>query len=137
MLLAFNGTYRQYSGSALTATKQLPSTFAADGALLSCGAPSMCVAVVDDGSWAQWNGSAWTAHVPDWTAYRLGTLACISADHCLATYAYSNDTTSVTWNAGVWGAEGGTYPPDEHGTPECPSIATCFVAGTTTVSRSS
>jgi hypothetical protein len=96
------------------------------------------MAVVDAGDWAQWNGSTWTAHAPDGTtAYRLGTLTCVTAEHCVATYGYSNDTTSVTWNSGTWAADGGSYAPDGHRAPECPTLETCFVGGTTTVSRSS
>ncbi|GAA2471165.1 hypothetical protein GCM10009858_05630 [Terrabacter carboxydivorans] len=137
MLLSSNGSYRQYSGSALTATKQLPSTFPALGSLLSCGSPTMCIAVVDSGDWAQWNGSTWTIHPQDFTAYRLGTLACVSAEQCLATYGYSNDDVPVTWTLGGWAAGLPSYPPDGHGRPECVSLETCFMAGTTTVSRSS
>ncbi|GAA2739955.1 hypothetical protein GCM10009868_00160 [Terrabacter aerolatus] len=137
MLVASNGTYRQYSGSGLTPTRLLPSTFPADGSLLSCGSPTMCIAVVDSGDWVQWNGSTWTVHAQDFTAYRLGTLTCITADDCAATYAYSNDDTPVTWILGAWRTDGTSYPPDGHGRPECPTLATCFIGGTTTVSRSS
>ena len=138
MITSSAGLYRRYVGTSLTATQRLPQAFPAPGALLSCGAPSSCLALADSGDWAQWNGSTWTAHPADWNAYRLGSLSCLTADHCIGTHGYSNDSAPVTWNAGVWsGAPDGTYSPDYVPyAPECPTVATCFVAGGTTVSRS-
>ena len=137
MLVGTNRTYRQYVGSALTAVRPLAAGFPAGRATLSCGAPTACLAVTDNGTWAQWNGSTWTLHTADSSAYRLGGLTCLTATHCAATYGYSNDTVPVTWNAGVWGTNGDAYTPDWHGAPECPTLATCFTASETTVTRSS
>jgi hypothetical protein len=137
MLVASDGRYRQFTGYTLTPVRTLPSGFPADGVMVSCGAPTSCVAVVDQGQWAQWNGSSWTAHASDSNAYRLGTLTCLTGTHCLATHPYSNDEVPEVWNSGAW-HEDGRYAPDEVPyAPECPTMATCFVAGGTTVSRSS
>jgi hypothetical protein len=137
MLVSSDGTYRRYVGTAFTTTQRMPQGFSAQDVVLSCGAPSACIVVLDQGAWAQWNGSVWTAHPAEMTAYRLGSLTCLTATHCLATHPYSNDTVPEVWNSGVW-SDDGTYTPDEIPfAPECPTPDTCFVAGGTTVSRSS
>ena len=137
MLLSSDGRYRQYAGSTLTATKALSSAFPAYGALLACGSASMCIAVADAGNWAQWNGSTWTAHPGDIRSYRLGTLTCPTAEHCVGAHIYSNDYSTPSWVMGEW-SEGDSYAPDSTpGVPECPIVATCFIGGGTTVSRSS
>jgi hypothetical protein len=139
MITSNDGLYRRYVGTSLTATQRLPQSFPALGALLSCGAPTTCIAVAESGSWAQWNGATWTAHPVAWDAERLGSLTCLTATHCIATHGQSNDYGPATWNSGLWGARyGETYAPDDVPLgPECPTMATCFVAGGTTVSRSS
>ncbi|MGO4597454.1 hypothetical protein [Terrabacter sp. 2RAF25] len=137
MLASSEGTYRRYVGTAFTTTARLPSGLPAEDRMLSCATASSCVLAVQSGSWAQWNGSAWTVHLIDSSVNRFGTLTCLTSSHCLATHPYSNDTVPMVWNSGTW-SDDGTYAPDEVPyAPECPTIATCFVAGGTTVSRSS
>jgi hypothetical protein len=136
MLTSSEGTYRRYVGTAFTTTARLPSGLPAEDRMLSCATASSCVLAVQSGSWAQWNGSAWSVHVLGWSAYRFGTLTCLTPSHCLATHPYSNDTSPTAWNSGTW-SDDGTYAPDEvPESPECPTMATCFVPGGTTVSRS-
>ena len=139
MITSNDGLYRRYVGTSLTATQRLPQSFPALGALLSCGAPATCIAVAESGSWAQWNGATWTAHPVAGDAESLGSLTCLTATHCIATHGQSNDYGPATWNSGLWGTRyGETYSPDDIPfAPECPTMATCFVAGGTTVSRSS
>ncbi|WP_374971048.1 hypothetical protein [Terrabacter sp. BE26] len=137
MLLSHNSTYRQYAGSALTAIRRVPTTLPDDELLLlSCGSATSCLAVFDSGVVGQWNGSAWAFQGAQSEAYRLGSLACVNASHCLAGHGYSNDTWPVMWNSGVW-TNDGTYPPEGHSRPVCLDLTTCFVGGVTTVSRSS
>ncbi|WP_374971047.1 fibronectin type III domain-containing protein [Terrabacter sp. BE26] len=139
MITSNDGLYRRYVGTSLTATQRLPQAFPALGALLSCGAPTSCVAVAESGSWAQWNGSTWSSRPVAVDSEMLGSLSCLTATHCIATHGQMNDYGPVTWNSGVWATRfGESYSPDgSPRAPECPTMATCFVAGGTTVSRSS
>jgi hypothetical protein len=138
MLLSSNSTYRQYSGTALTPVRRLPTTIPDDEALLlSCGAPTACLAVLDSGVVGRWNGTAWTFQPAHPDAFRLGSLSCVTATHCLASHGYSNDDWPIAWNSnGSW-TDDGTYPPEWHSKAECLNLTTCFIGGTTMVSRSS
>lgn len=137
MLVSSQGTYRRYVGASLTATQRFPSAVAAQNRLVSCGAPSSCISVTYDGSWAQWDGATWTPHPADAGSGWFGSLTCLTASHCVATHQFSNDWQVTVWNSGQW-AFGGTYAPNEvPSAAECPTMEACFVAGGTTVSRSS
>lgn len=138
MLLSSNSTYRQYAGTALTPVRRLTTTIPEDATLLlSCGSPTSCLAVLDSGVVGRWNGSAWTFQPAHPDAFRLGSLSCVTATHCLASHGYSNDDWPIAWNSnGSW-TDDGTYPPEWHSKAECLDLTTCFIGGTTMVSRSS
>jgi len=136
MLASSDGSYRRFVGTTFTTAAKFPSGLPVEDKELSCATASSCLVAVQNGSWAQWNGSAWTLHVTDSSPFRFGALTCLTATHCLATHPYSNDWSPMAWNSGTW-SDDGTYAPNEIPfAPECPTMATCFVAGGTNVSRS-
>ena len=141
MVTSPNARYRQYLGvnNSWTAPSGIGGGFPTDPLHLSCATASFCLATHDDGSWAQWNGVAWSVTLRDFAAYRLQRHTCLTIHHCLAPHAYSNDYGAVGWDGGAWSESGGDYTMDGDvpTAPECPTVQTCFVGGLATVQRSS
>ncbi|WP_076263847.1 fibronectin type III domain-containing protein [Intrasporangium flavum] len=139
MVTSEGGRYRRYLASGRWDwTRTIGAGFPTDGPRLACASSTSCLATTDDGTWAQFDGRAWTVNPPNMNAYRLATITCWSPDHCIAPHGYSNDWGPASFDAGTWTSSGGRYTPDYVPTqPECPTPVTCFVGGMTTVSRSS
>jgi hypothetical protein len=99
----------------------------------------MCLAVVDQGASARWDGSRWTVLNGNLASasYRLGDLECVTVDYCLGVQAYSNSDSPVTWSAAGWAFASPYGRPTYSEWVECPSLTTCFVTGRDGVTRSS
>jgi hypothetical protein len=97
----------------------------------------MCLAVVESGATAQWNGTTWSAvsAPPFGPGYRLMAIDCVTASHCIGVHGYSNDSAPAIWASG-WVATAPYGAPAGPQDLDCPTLTTCFITTSTGFTRS-
>ena len=120
---------------------------------VSCGSPTMCVAVgsyLDSSGHSHilaesWNGSSWTVTPTSDPLYNtasgMNAVSCVSTTSCVAVGSYNDSGGNLipdadVWNGSSWTLWGGTLPNGAVGgvfnSVHCRSSVSCYAVGTWT-----